>query len=90
MFILKKFSLFANLQMEKPQIHLLHLDFHKQPVYKKLALAWQLAIQLSGLKSLSLSNNKNYSFKKIIVCIGISVWGINPFLPSKRPPLSVS
>ena len=78
--------------MEKPQIHLLDLDFHKQPVYKKLALVWQLAIQLSGLKSLSLSNNNNnnYSFEKIIVCIGISVWGINPLLPSKRPPLSVS
>ena len=50
--------------MEKPGIDLLQLVFYKQPVYKQLALAWQIAKQLSGLNPLSLSNNKNYSLKK--------------------------
>ena len=36
--------------MEKPGIDLLHLVFYKQPVYKQLALAWQIAKQLSGLQ----------------------------------------
>ena len=35
--------------MEKPGIDLLHLAFHKQSAYKQLALAWQIAQQLSGL-----------------------------------------
>ena len=60
---IKKSSTFANLLMEKPGIDLLHLVFYKQPVYKQLALAWQIAKQLSGLNPLSLSNNKNYSLK---------------------------
>ena len=47
--------------MEKPGIDLLHLVFYKQPVYKQLALTWQIDKQLSGLNPLSLSNNKNYS-----------------------------
>ena len=47
--------------MKKPGIDLLHLVFNKQPVYEQLALAWQIAKQLSGLKPLSLTNNKNYS-----------------------------
>ena len=51
-------STFANLLMEKPGIDLLHLVF-----YKQLALAWQIAKQLSGLNPLSLSNNKSYSLK---------------------------
>ena len=34
--------------------------FYKQPVYKQLAFGWQIAKQLSGLKSPSLTNNKNY------------------------------
>ena len=50
--------------LEKPGINLLHLVFYKQPVYKQLALAWQIAKQLSGLNPLSLSNNKNYRLKK--------------------------
>ena len=49
--------------MEKPRIDMLHLAFFKQLVYKQLALAWQIAKQLSGLNPLSLSNNKNYSLK---------------------------
>ena len=49
--------------MEKPGVDLLHLIFYKRPVYKQLALAWQIAKQLSGLNPLSLSNNKNYSLK---------------------------
>ena len=36
-------------------------SFYKQTVYKWLALGSQNAKQLSGLKPLSLSNNKNYS-----------------------------
>ena len=39
--------------------------FYKQPVYKQLSLGWQIAKQLSGLKPLSLSNNKNYRIKKV-------------------------
>ena len=35
-----------------------------QPVFKELALRWQIAKQLSGLKPFSLSNNKNYRLKK--------------------------
>ena len=38
--------------------------FHKQPVYKQLVLGWQIAKQLSGLNTLSLSNSKNYRLKK--------------------------
>ena len=49
--------------MEKPGIDLLLLVFYKQPVYKQLDLAWQIAKQLWGLKPLSLSNNKNCSLK---------------------------
>ena len=49
--------------MEKLGIDLLHLVFYKQPVYKQLALARQIAKQLSGFNPLSLSNNKNYSLK---------------------------
>ena len=62
--LLKKSSIFPNLLMEKPGIDLLHLVFYKQPIYKQLALAWQIAKQLSGLNPLSLSNNKIYSLKK--------------------------
>ena len=51
--------------MEKPGIDLLHLVFYKQPVYKQLALTWQIAKQLWGLNHLSLSNNKNYNLKKM-------------------------
>ena len=51
--------------MEKPGIDLLQLVFFiKQPVYKQIALEWQIEKQLSGLNPLSLSNNKNYSLKK--------------------------
>ena len=31
-----------------------------QPVYKQLALEWQIAKQGSGLNPLSLNDNKNY------------------------------
>ena len=33
-------------------------------VYKKLALGWQIAKQLSGFNRLSISNNNNYRLKK--------------------------
>ena len=49
--------------MEKPGIDLVHLVFYKQTVDKELAVAWQIAKQLSVLNPLSLSNNKNYSLK---------------------------
>ena len=42
----------------------MHLFFYKQPVYEQLALGWQAAKQLSGLKPFSLSNNKNYRLTK--------------------------
>ena len=38
--------------------------FYKQPVYKQLALRWQIAKQLSGLNLLALSNDKNYKLQK--------------------------
>ena len=38
--------------------------FYKEPVYKQLALKWQIANQLSGLNPVSLSNNKNYRLRK--------------------------
>ena len=44
--------------------------FYKQPVYKQLALGWQIAKQLSRLNPLSLSNNKNYRLKEsgVLLC----------------------
>ena len=38
--------------------------FYKQPVYKQLALTWQIPKQLSAISPLLLSNNKNYRLKK--------------------------
>ena len=38
--------------------------FYKQPVYKQLALKWQIAKQFSMLSPLSLSNNKNCRLEK--------------------------
>ena len=37
---------------------------YKQPVYKQLALGWQIAKQLLGLDPFSLRNRKNYRLKK--------------------------
>ena len=37
--------------------------FYKQPVYKQLALGWQITKQLSGLNPILLSNNQNYRKK---------------------------
>ena len=47
------------------------LIFHKQPVYKQQALKWQIAKKLSGIKPLSLSNNKKYRWRKgvFFLCI---------------------
>ena len=38
--------------------------FYKQPVYKQLALEWQIPKQLSGLNPFPVSNNINYRLKK--------------------------
>ena len=38
--------------------------FYNQLVYKQLALGWRVAKQLSGIKSVSLSNNKSYRLRK--------------------------
>ena len=38
--------------------------FNKQPIFKQLALGWQIAKQLSGLNPFILSNNKNCRSKK--------------------------
>ena len=43
----------------------LHFVFYKQPVYKQLALEWQIAKHLLGFNPLSLKNNKNYKLKKV-------------------------
>ena len=40
------------------------LSFFKQPAYKQVALGWQIAKQLLGLKRLSLSNNKKLKIKE--------------------------
>ena len=56
----------------KPAIHhnsavskaLYSVFFNKQPVYKQLALGYQIAKQFSGLYPLSLSNKKSYVLKK--------------------------
>ena len=47
--------------MVRPSIDLLHLVFlfYRQPVYKQLALARQIAKQLSEHNCLSVSNIKN-------------------------------
>ena len=47
-----------------PEVEYYTYFFYKQPVYKQLALEWQKAKQLSGLKPFSLSNSKNYKLKK--------------------------
>ena len=44
--------------------------FNKIPVYKQLALEWQISQHLSGLNSFSLSNSKNYRLKKS----GVFLW----------------
>ena len=38
---------------------------YKQPVYKQLALEWQIAKQLSELHSFSPRNSKKYRLKKV-------------------------
>ena len=38
--------------------------WEKATVYKQLGLRWQIAKQLSGFGTLSLSNNKNYRLRK--------------------------
>ena len=48
-------------KMQKPKYTYF---FNKQPGYKQLGLKWQIGIQLSGLISLSVSNNKNCRLKK--------------------------
>ena len=42
----------------------LYLFFYKQPLYKQLAIEWQIAKQHSGLNPLSLSNSENYRSMK--------------------------
>ena len=41
--------------------------FHKQPVFKQLALGWQIAKKPSGLNPFWLSNNINYRLNKSVV-----------------------
>ena len=36
--------------------------FFKQPVYKQLALGWQMTKEISGINLFSLSNYKNYRY----------------------------
>ena len=59
--------------MEKPGIDLLYLFFYKQPVYKQLALAWQIPKQVLGLNPFSLSNNKNYKLKRLCFFFTINI-----------------
>ena len=47
--------------------------FYKEPVYKQLALGWQIAKQLSGLSPVSISNNKNYRKEKLRFLFAINV-----------------
>ena len=57
-------STFANLQSANQVLICYTKFFYKQPDYKLLAIAWQIAKQLSGHSHLSLSKNKNYRLKK--------------------------
>ena len=66
MFTLKKSSTFAIFQSNEALISYTWF-FYKQPIFKQLALAWQIAKQLSGLNPFSLSNNKNYILKKNVI-----------------------
>ena len=38
--------------------------FYKQPVYKQLAIRWEIVKQFSGLNPFSISSNKNYGLKE--------------------------
>ena len=38
--------------------------FYKQPVYKQLALGWEIAKQLSEFNPVSLTHNKNYGLNE--------------------------
>ena len=56
-----------SLLLVKPKVVGLQLwtyFFYKQLLCKQLAFRWQMAKQLSGLNSLSLSNTKNYRLKR--------------------------
>ena len=61
---LLNFKTALNSEQERHLINVLGLVFYKQPVYKQIALEWQIAKQLSRLNAFSLSNNKNYRLKK--------------------------
>ena len=41
------------------------VSFYKQLAYKQLTLEWQITKYVSGFRSLSVSNNKNYRLTKI-------------------------
>ena len=57
------FKHFSFPSLEKDDIYN-YVIFYQQPVYKQLALGWQIAKQLSRLNLFSSSNNKNYRLKK--------------------------
>ena len=61
--IVSKVTQKTELSKSSPFVSITFNFFCKQSVYKQLALGCQIAKQLSGLKSLSLSNNKNYRLK---------------------------
>ena len=60
------FNVLSSVQSQKKEtvFTVALIFFYKQLVYKQLALRWQIAKQLSGLKPLSLSSNKNYRVKE--------------------------
>ena len=50
--------------LDRSKLQVTIIFLHKKPVYKELALRWQIAKQLSGLNPFLLSNNKNYRLNK--------------------------
>ena len=57
-------SLTLGFQVAQPIFSYDDTLFYKQPVYKQVALGWQIAKQLPRLSPFSLSNNKNNRLKK--------------------------
>ena len=55
----------------KSEIHLVF--FYNQPVYKQLALGWQIAKQLLGLNPISINNNKTIDKEKWSFSFAINV-----------------
>ena len=50
--------------LDRSKLQVTFIFLHKKPVYKELALGWQIAKQLSVLNPFLLCKNKNYRLNK--------------------------